>query len=403
MAATPTKGSSRTGRADERDEREVRGERDERFLRRAVELGTAGRRRTAPNPWVGCVLVAADGRVVGEGTTEPPGSRHAEIVALEAAGDRARGGTAYVSLEPCAHHGRTPPCTDVLVATGVARVVVALTDPDPRVAGRGLDELRARGITVTLGPEPVAAEARRSLAPYLHHRRTGRAFCVVKTATSLDGRTAAADGSSRWITGPAARADAHELRADSQAVVVGTGTALADRPALTVRDAAAPAVEHPPLRVLLDARGRVPAEGPLFDVALAPTLVVTTDRAPAAAVDAWHEAGAKVESVPFAIDASGVDLRSVLELLGRLGVLQAMVEGGAALHGSLLAAGLVDRIVAYVGATALGTGGRPVFDQAGAVTIADAPRFALTNVTRLGEDVRLDYDVCTGVSSAEPD
>ncbi|HZP27327.1 MAG TPA: bifunctional diaminohydroxyphosphoribosylaminopyrimidine deaminase/5-amino-6-(5-phosphoribosylamino)uracil reductase RibD [Acidimicrobiia bacterium] len=382
MAATPTTGPSGTGA------------RDARFLRRAVALGALGRRRTAPNPWVGCVLVAADGEtVVGEGTTEPPGSRHAEIVALAQAGDRARGGTAYVTLEPCAHHGRTPPCADALVVAGVARVVVALTDPDPLVAGRGVDDLRTRGLDVHLGPEEVAAEARRGLAPYLHHRRTGRALCLLKTAVSLDGRTAAADGSSRWITGEAARADAHGLRADSQAIVVGAGTALADRPALTARDASGPAVERAPLRVLLDGRGRVPADGPLFDVDLAPTLVVTTEHAPSTAVDAWRAAGAKVEVVAPDRGGDGVDLTAVLELLGRDGVLQALVEGGATVHGALLAAGLADRIVAYVGATALGPGGRPAFDHPGPATIADAPRFVLTEVTRLGGDVRLDYDV----------
>jgi diaminohydroxyphosphoribosylaminopyrimidine deaminase / 5-amino-6-(5-phosphoribosylamino)uracil reductase len=384
VAARPTTGPSPIERA---------GTRDERFLARALELGARGRRRSAPNPWVGCVVVAPGGAVVGEGTTEPPGARHAEIVALAAAGGLARGATAYVTLEPCAHHGRTPPCTDALVDAGVARVVVALTDPDPSVAGRGLTRLRDRGVEVALAPDPVTRAATRSLAPYLHHRRSGRAFCVLKTAASLDGRTAAADGTSRWITGPEARADAHALRADSQAVVVGAGTALADRPALTVRDAGPPAVEHPPRRVLLDAVGRVPADGPLFDVTLAPTLVVTTEGAPAVVVDAWRAAGAKVETVAGAPGGAGVDLAATLELLGREGVLQAMVEGGATLHGALLAAGLADRVVAYVGATALGTRGRPAFDVAGPSSIDDAPRFSLTSVERLGDDVRLEYEV----------
>src|SRR5215211_5822293 len=242
-------------------------------MARAVALAAGVRRRTAPNPWVGAV-VARDGVVVGEGATEPPGGPHAEVVALRAAREAARGATVYVTLEPCVHHGRTPPCGDALIAAGVARVVVAAEDPDPRVAGEGIARLRAAGIDVTRGPRADAVV--RQLAPYLHHRRTGRAFCLLKTATSVDGRTAAADGSSQWITGPIARADAHGLRADSQAIVVGAGTALADRPALTVRDIDPP-VRVPPARVLLDARGRVPAAGPLFDTALAPTLVLTTD------------------------------------------------------------------------------------------------------------------------------
>ena len=359
-------------------------QRDEEHMAHAAALAERARRRTAPNPWVGCVIVR-DAAVVGEGATEPPGGRHAEIVALRAAGDAARGATAYTTLEPCSHHGRTSPCADALTAAGVARVVVALEDPDDKVAGEGIARLRAAGIEVEVG---VGADAVRvQLAPYLHHRRTGRAFCLVKTALSLDGRTAAADGSSQWITGPAARADAHELRADSQAVVVGSGTALADRPALTVRDAD-PVPEHPPLRVLLDARGRVPAAGPLFDAA-APTLVITTGAAPSGVLDAWWAAGATVETVPAA--NGKVDLVAALDVLGAYGVLQAMIEGGAALHGALLEAGLVDRLTVYVGAALLGSGAKPGLDWPGPATIADAPRLRLVACHVLGDDVRLDY------------
>ncbi|HEX6311622.1 MAG TPA: bifunctional diaminohydroxyphosphoribosylaminopyrimidine deaminase/5-amino-6-(5-phosphoribosylamino)uracil reductase RibD [Acidimicrobiia bacterium] len=366
----------------------VQDEPVDRAMRRALALADGVRRTTAPNPWVGCVLLR-DGEVVGEGATAPPGGPHAEAVALAAAGDRARGATAVVTLEPCSHTGRTGPCADSLLDAGVSRVVVALEDPDDRVRGTGVASLRAGGVPVDVGVG--AAEAARSLAPYLHHRRTGRAYCVLKTATSLDGRTAAADGSSRWITGPRARADAHELRADSQAVVVGSGTALADQPALTARDVVE-RVARPPLRVLLDARGRVPAAGPLFDPALAPTLVVTTERAPAGAIDAWRAAGAKVEAVPGGAGGRGVDLVAVLALLGGHGVLQAMVEGGATVHGALLADGLVDRVVAYVAPVALGAGGRAAFAAPGAPSVAAAPRWALASVRALGDDVRLDYE-----------
>jgi diaminohydroxyphosphoribosylaminopyrimidine deaminase/5-amino-6-(5-phosphoribosylamino)uracil reductase len=271
-------------------------------------------------------------------------------------------------------------------------VVVAIEDPDPRVRGEGIARLRAAGIDVEVGPGADAVT--KVLAPYLHHRRTGRASCLVKTAASIDGRVAAADGSSRWITGEAARADAHELRADSQAVVVGAGTALADRPSLTVRLAADPdadRAERQPLRVLLDSRGRVPAEGPLFDTALAPTLALTTTAAPHAVIDAWQAAGAKVEVVEPASEGSGVDLTAVLALLGRDGVLQAMVEGGPTLHGALLREGLVDRIVAYVAGAALGAGGRPVFDGPSPAGLADAPRFELLDARVLAGDVRLEY------------
>ena len=356
-------------------------------MARAVALGEHGRRSASPNPWVGCVVVNEQGATVGEGWHRRPGTAHAEAGALAAAGERARGGTAYVTLEPCAHHGRTPPCADALITAGVGRVVVALEDPDPQVAGRGLARLRAAGVDVELGPG--ATDARRSLAPYLHHRRTGRAFSLVKTAMTLDARVAAREGSSRWITGPAARADAHRLRAESQAVVIGAGTALADEPSLTARDVDPP-VDRQPLRVLLDARGRVPATGPLFDPALAPTLVVTTEAAPAPSVDGWRAAGAKVETVPAA--GEGVDLAATLELLGRHDVLQAMVEGGPTLHGALFEAGLVDRVVAYVAPKLLGPRAAPAFPQPDPDTVADAWEWRLVSATTLGDDVRLEYE-----------
>jgi diaminohydroxyphosphoribosylaminopyrimidine deaminase/5-amino-6-(5-phosphoribosylamino)uracil reductase len=358
---------------------------DAELMARASALADAARQRTPPNPWVGCVLVA-DGTVVGEGATAAPGGPHAEAAALATAGPRAAGATAYVTLEPCAHQGRTGPCTAALRDAGVARVVVAVEDPDPEVRGRGIAALRDAGVEVVVG---VGADAvHRSLASYLHHRRTGRAYCLAKTALSADGRSAARDGSARWITGAEARADAHRLRADSQAVVVGAGTALADRPQLTVRDADPP--PHAPLRVLLDGRGRVPATGPLFDPALAPTLVLTTRAADPATIDAWRAAGAKVEVVEAV--SGGVDLEAALTVLGRDGVLQALVEGGATLHGALVQAGLVDHLVAYVGATLLGASGRPALAWPGPPSIGAAPRLALAGVTRFGDDVRLDYE-----------
>jgi diaminohydroxyphosphoribosylaminopyrimidine deaminase/5-amino-6-(5-phosphoribosylamino)uracil reductase len=363
--------------------------RDDEAMDQALDAGAAARRRTAPNPWVGCVIVR-DGEIVGRGATEPPGHAHAEVVALRDAGERARGATSYVTLEPCSHHGRTPPCADALIEAGVARVVVALEDPDPRVAGRGLARLRDAGVDVTVG---VGGErAARDLAPYLHHRRTGRPFVVAKIASSIDGRIAAADGSSRWLTSDAARADAHELRADSQAIVVGAGTALTDQPRLTVRAVQAPP-DHPPLRVVLDAHGRVPATGPLFEVDDAPTLVVTSNEAPAVEVDAWRAAGAKVEIVGQAGDGRGVDLDETFTLLGREGVLQVLVEGGGTLLGRVLDEGHAQRLVVYVAPLTLGTRGTPAFAHRGPDRMDDARRFDLTGVRQLGPDVRLDYDL----------
>jgi len=323
---------------------------DVELMGRAVAVAGAARIAAPPNPWVGCVVVR-DGEIVGEGATGPfPAGPHAEVAALAAAGDRARGATAYVTLEPCNHHGNTPPCTDALLAAGVGRVVVGLEDPDPRVRGTGVARLRDAGVDVVVG---VAADAvRTELAPYLVQRSTGRAFALLKTAMSLDARSAAADGTSQWITGPEARADAHRLRAESQAVVVGPGTARADRPRLTVRLDDHPSARQP-LRVLLDARGRVPAEGPLFDPDLAPTLVITTEAAPAATVDAWRAAGAKVEVVGPGAGGHGVDLRAALTLLGERGL--------------------------------------PAIGFPGPDTLADAARWRLLDARPVGDDVRLTF------------
>jgi diaminohydroxyphosphoribosylaminopyrimidine deaminase/5-amino-6-(5-phosphoribosylamino)uracil reductase len=355
-------------------------------MSRAVALAHDARRHTAPWPAVGCVI-EQNGEVVGEGATGPfPVGPHAEVAALRAAGDRARGATAYCTLEPCDHHGNTPPCTSALLDAGVGRVVVALEDPDGRVAGRGVGRLRDAGVDVVTGVG--AADAERGLAAYLHHRRTGRAFAVAKVALTLDGRVAAADGTSRWITSPEARADAHELRADSQAIVIGSGTALADTPALTVRGVGAPPA-RPPVRVLLDARGRVAPTGPLFDPALAPTLVITTDAAAAGAVDGWRAAGAKVEVVGPGADGAGVDLDAVFALLGREGVLQAVVDGGGTLLGAVAGGGHSQRLVAYVAPALLGTRGIPGFAFPGPPTLAAAPRWRLLDVALFGNDVRL--------------
>jgi diaminohydroxyphosphoribosylaminopyrimidine deaminase/5-amino-6-(5-phosphoribosylamino)uracil reductase len=360
--------------------------RDTELMTRAVVVGERGRRSAPPNPWVGCVL-AKGGVIVGEGFHVRPGEPHAEDAALRSAGERAQGSTAYVTLEPCAHTHRTGPCADALIAAGVERVVAAVEDPDPQVRGRGFARLRAAGVDVVIGVG--ADEVARSLAPYLHHRRTGRAYCLAKVAMTIDGRISAADGTSTWITGDASRRDAHELRADSQAIVVGSGTALADDPALTVRGVEpAPVV---PLRVLLDGRGRVPATGPMFDPSLGSTLVLTSDGAPNVAVDAWRAAGAKVEVISRSDSGHGLDLRVALEVLGANGVLQAMVEGGAGVHGSLQEHGLADHFVAYVAPFALGTEGRPVFTWDGPPTLSSARRLVLDSVTRIDDDVRLAY------------
>jgi diaminohydroxyphosphoribosylaminopyrimidine deaminase/5-amino-6-(5-phosphoribosylamino)uracil reductase len=316
----------------------------------ALELAASVRGTTAPNPWVGCVLVATDGRTF-EGATQPPGGPHAEAVALAAAGDAARGATVYVTLEPCSHHGRTPPCADALVAAGVVRVVVGIEDPDHQVRGRGIARLRDAGVEVVMADPDDAEAVRRQLAPYLTHRRTGRPFVVLKLAASLDGRTAAPDGTSKWITGPEARTDGHRLRAESDAVLVGSGTVKADDPELTVRLVDPPG-DRQPMRVVL---GTAPP-------------------------------GARVQP---ALELSG-DLEDVLDELGRRGVLQLLVEGGATVAGAFHRAGLVDRYVLYL-APALfgGDDGRGVFTGPGSATMADVWRGRIESVEQLGDDVKV--------------
>jgi diaminohydroxyphosphoribosylaminopyrimidine deaminase/5-amino-6-(5-phosphoribosylamino)uracil reductase len=325
---------------------------DEAYMRRAIELAGTARRRTAPNPWVGCVVVAdADGPArTFEGATAPPGGPHAEVRALAAAvAAGATPVTLYSTLEPCAHHGRTPPCVDAVVAAGVRRVVVGVLDPDPQVAGRGVGVLQRAGIEVVVG---VGADAvSEQLAPYLKHRRTGRPWVVLKLASTLDGRTAAPDGTSRWITGEAARADVHRLRAHSDAVVVGAGTVRADDPELTVRTEPPP--ERQPLRVVL---GRAPASARIHP----------------------------------AVELSG-DLGAVLDELGRRGVLQVLVEGGARVAHDFHQARLIDRYVVYLAPALLGgDDGRPLLAGPGAPTMAEIWRGRLVSVERLGDDLRVE-------------
>jgi diaminohydroxyphosphoribosylaminopyrimidine deaminase/5-amino-6-(5-phosphoribosylamino)uracil reductase len=324
-------------------------------MARALQLAALARPNTAPNPWVGAVVVpAGPPGLTFEGMTAPPGGPHAEVTALSQAvgAGAAEGATLYSTLEPCSHHGRTPPCVDAIIAAGIARVVVGIGDPDDHVSGRGLAALADAGIEVRTGVrEDEVAE---QLAPYLKHRRTGRPWVVLKMAVTLDGRSAAPDGSSQWITGEAARADAHRLRACSDAVLVGAGTVRVDDPALTVRLEESDATgSRQPLRVVL---GSAPKD-------------------------------ARVQP---AIELSG-DLDAVLEELGARGALQVLVEGGARVAHDFHAAGLVDRYVFYIApALSGGDDGRPVFAGAGAGTMQGFWRGRLVSVERLGEDLRVE-------------
>lgn len=349
---------------------------------RALEAAEAVRGRTSPNPWVGAVVVPAPevgaeggtsrpsrssgaagpaGPVWFAGATAPPGGPHAEVEALRAAGTSARSGTIYVTLEPCVHHGRTPPCTDAIIAAGIRRVVIGIEDPDPQVGGRGIAALQVAGIEVALG---TAADAvGEQLAAYRKHRRTGRPWVVLKLAATLDGRIAAPDGTSRWITGEAARLDAHRLRARADAVLVGAGTVRADDPRLTVR---------------------LPPDDPFYRGPDAQPLRVVLGRAPAGA--ALHPA----------VEMAG-DLESVLDELGRRGIVELLVEGGAHVAHAFHASGLVDRYIIYLAAALFGgSDARPLFDGPGAATIGDLWRGTLRTVTSLEGDLRLELSAAEG-------
>jgi diaminohydroxyphosphoribosylaminopyrimidine deaminase / 5-amino-6-(5-phosphoribosylamino)uracil reductase len=329
---------------------------ERRGMARARELGAAVLGTTSPNPAVGAVVLAADGTTVGEGATQPPGGPHAEVQALAQAGERARGGTAVVTLEPCAHTGRTGPCADALIAAGVARVVVAVPEPT-ELAGGGAGRLRAAGIDVEVGVEQDEAELG-ALAPWLTGVREHRPQVVWKVAATLDGRVAAADGSSRWITGEQTRAAVHRLRATCDAVVVGSGTAVIDDPQLTVRDAGGNDVARQPLRVVVDRRGRVPATARVRDGA-APTLV--------------SSAAGPAELLAELYDR---DVRRML------------LEGGPTLAAAFLRAGLVDEAVVHLAPTLLGAGPSLVGDL-GIRTIADALSFETVEILPSGGDVQL--------------
>jgi diaminohydroxyphosphoribosylaminopyrimidine deaminase / 5-amino-6-(5-phosphoribosylamino)uracil reductase len=356
---------------------------DFHHMRHALVLAGRGLGRTAPNPTVGCVIVSPEGYVVGRGWTGRGGRPHAETIALAQAGEMARGATAYVTLEPCAHFGKTPPCADGLAEAGVKRVVAALVDPDPRVAGKGFDRLRCSGIEVSVGTG--AGEAAELNAGFLTRVRTGRPLVTLKIAQSLDGKTATATGESKWITGDIARRYGHLLRAKNDAILVGVGTALADDPELTCR---LPGLEDAsPLRVVLDTRLRLPNGSKLASTARqVPTVVFTT----AEGGDALAASG--VEIVKVSRDARGRPaLDAVLSELGRRGVTRLLVEGGATVHAAFLDHGLADRLEVFTGPIVLGAAGQSAIDSLAVLTLGEAPRFRPAARRRLGPDLLVSY------------
>lgn len=349
----------------------------------ALALARRGLGRVWPNPAVGCVLVDRAGRVVGRGWTQPSGRPHAETEALARAGGAARGAAAYVSFEPCAHHGRTPPCAEALIDAGVARVVVPIADPDPRVQGRGIARLREAGIAVTVGP---GAEAARALNEgFIRRVEDDRPLVTLKLATTLDGRIATHSGASRWITGETARARTHAIRAEHDAVMVGSTTAIVDNPELTCR---LPGMaDRSPVRIVVDSRLRLPLTTKLVATAVdRPTWIIALAGGDAARVAAFRDVGVDV------IEVSGhptglIDMREALGALAARGVTRVMAEGGARLAATLLQAGLVDRLEWFRSPALIGGDGIPAVEAFGVDTMDQLARFERTETCRLGEDL----------------
>ncbi|MDR0379306.1 MAG: bifunctional diaminohydroxyphosphoribosylaminopyrimidine deaminase/5-amino-6-(5-phosphoribosylamino)uracil reductase RibD [Candidatus Accumulibacter sp.] len=354
---------------------------DRNFMTRALRLARRGLFSTTPNPRVGCVL-ARDGTIVGEGWHRRAGEAHAEAHALEMAGANAKGATAYVTLEPCSHHGRTPPCADALIEAGVARVVAALRDPDPRVAGRGLAALSAAGIVTECGL--MAAEAADLNVGFISRVTRGRPWVRLKLAASLDGKTALMNGKSQWITGPAARRDGRRWRAQACAILSGIGTVRADNPRLNVRDVRGVTAKRQPLKVVVDARlelspeARVLANGQLL-VACASENGVNAD--------ALKRRGAELLCLP---DGTGrVDLVALMAELGRRGINELHVEGGSRLSGAFLDAGLVDELLLYLAPCLIGNVARSLFDLPELTALDGARRLTIREVCQIGDDLRV--------------
>ncbi|CAI1795680.1 Riboflavin biosynthesis protein RibD [Serratia fonticola] len=360
---------------------------DEFYMARAFELARLGRFTTTPNPNVGCVIVR-DGSIVGEGFHLRAGEPHAEVHALRMAGEKARGATAYVTLEPCSHHGRTPPCADALIAAGVSRVVAAMQDPNPQVAGRGLYKLQQAGIEVRHGV--MLAEAEAVNLGFLKRMRTGFPYVQLKLGASLDGRTAMASGESQWITSPQARRDVQELRAASSAILSTSATVLADDPALTVRwDELSSETQQiyphdtlrQPLRIILDSQNRVT---PQHRVVQQPGMTWLARQQPDDQV--WP---AGVEQLSYPLHGGGIDLVVMMMQLAKRQVNSIWVEAGAQLAGALLQAGLVDELIVYIAPKLLGDNARGLCQLPGLTQLADAPEFVFSEVRQIGPDLRL--------------
>lgn len=353
---------------------------DEFYMRLALELAAKARGQTGVNPVVGCVIVK-DGRIVGIGSHLRRGEAHAEVHALRMAGDEARGAVVYVTLEPCSHYGRTPPCADRLIEAGVSRVVAAALDPNPKVAGSGLAKLRDAGIETASGV--LEAEARSLNEAFEKYIRTGLPFVTLKAGATLDGRLAARSGDSRWVTGSKAREAVHTLRHRHDAIMIGAGTAAADDPSLTTRT---PAGGLHPIRVVMDSRLRLPLHRKLFRDGEAPTIVLAAANADPAKRQALEAAGVEVIACPAAGPDGRIDLRAAMQALGEREIGSVLLEGGGKLNGAMLEAGLIDKAVIFFAPKIVGSGGTALFDFPGPAKMAEAFRLERVEIEQYGED-----------------
>lgn len=357
-------------------------------MARALELARLGEGRTRPNPPVGAVIVR-DGEVLGEGYHPQAGEPHAEIYALRQAGERARGAELFVTLEPCSHHGRTGPCAEAVLAAGIRRVCVGVVDPNPQVAGRGIGLLQAAGVEVRV--DVLAAECRQLIAPFAKHITTGLPFVVLKSAMTLDGRTATVTGDSRWITGAESRAWVHQVRNRLDAVMVGIGTLLRDDPLLTTR---LPEGGRDAVRIIVDSRLRIPESAAILAVeSAAPTIIATTSAASAEKIARLEARG--VQLLVAAAGEEGVDLRDLLRQLGAAGIQSILLEGGNILNASALRAGLIDRVMIFIAPLLLGSGEAPgIFAGRGPERLAEALKLSGVRVRQFASDTLIEGEVC---------
>ncbi|HEX3032920.1 MAG TPA: bifunctional diaminohydroxyphosphoribosylaminopyrimidine deaminase/5-amino-6-(5-phosphoribosylamino)uracil reductase RibD [Bacillota bacterium] len=368
---------------------------DNRYMRLALQLAAMGRGRTSPNPMVGAVVVK-DNQIIGEGYHQKAGTPHAEVHALKAAGKEAKGATIYVTLEPCSHHGRTPPCADAIIKAGITKVVAAMTDPNPMVAGRGLKKLEQAGIEVVCGV--LEKEARRLNEVFLKYIVTRRPFVLMKAAMTLDGKIATHNGDSRWVTGESARTYVHQLRDEYDAILVGIGTVLSDNPALTTR--LVDRSGHDPVRIIVDSEGRLPLEAQVLTVKSdSPTVVAVTSRAQAEKLQLLEAAGAKILIVNQRPDGR-VDLAHLMELLGQRNISSVLIEGGAQINAAALEAGIVDKVAMFIAPKIIGGENAPgPVGGSGISRMHDALPLEDVRIQHFGRDIMIEGNITEGARS----